>query len=551
MKDDLSPEVLIVGGGPVGLTTGINLRRYGVPCRVIEQRTGPSDTSRGLMLTPASLHVYDRLGVAQTLCEHAYHVAHANLYWQGRRMYRLPFGAMPTPFNFLLMRPQPETERILLDRYLALGGCYEAGVELRTLRAEANGVEVELQGPSGTSTRRYAHLVGADGSRSTVRRALDIPTVQEKPDFMRFVLGDFKVSWPSGHLEETHYFVSDEGFMIVLPLKPGYHRVFFKGPGVHTQIVLDAHWFRAMAGALAPSDFVLSDPIWISSVPHHAKVAQQFRQGRAYLVGDAAHSFSPMGGQGMNTGIQDAFNLSWKLALRCHGLGSERLLDSFHAERHGAATAVTANVMSNTRLICREDCDPQGSLKSFLPRRQNVKFLRHLLPRLMSGLATAHSQGAFVAGPGARWAGKMAEPSTLADRFRGLYSDIWFTLLVFNRTQLGYPGVKALNALASAAACPIEIRLLGQDESCLTTTPSVRWMGSLGEAVMNAFDVPDGTLLLVRPDLYVGCECSASALGPLRQFLAQYLVAPVSPLVTLAEASADVGWQHAPLIPQH
>ena len=395
MKDDLSP-VLIVGGGPVGLTTGISLRRYGVPCRVIEQRTAPSDTSRGLMLTPASLHIYDRLGVAQILCEHAYRVAHANLYWRGRRMYRLPFGAMPTPFNYLLMRPQPETERILLDRYLALGGCYEAGVELRTLRADANGVEVELQGPSGMSRGRYAYVVGADGSRSTVRRALDIPTVQEKPDFMRFVLGDFKVSWPSGDLGETHYFVSDEGFMIVLPLKPGYHRVFFKGPGARTQVVLDAHWFQAMARVLAPSDFVLSDPIWVSSVPHHAKVAQQFRQGRVYLVGDAAHSFSPMGGQGMNTGIQDAFNLSWKLALRCRGLGSERLLDSFHTERHGAATAVTTSVMSNTRLICREDCDPQGPLKSFLPRRENVKFLRHLLPRLMSGLATTHSQGAFA-----------------------------------------------------------------------------------------------------------------------------------------------------------
>ncbi len=519
----ITDEILIVGGGPVGLTTGLNLRRYGVKCRIIEKMTIEPESSKGLMLTPASMQVFDQLGVAHSLIKKGAIVSNANLYWESRRLYKLRFQDINSKFNYLFFLPQCETEKTLRKAFIDLGGVFEQGKELVDILPQKDQSSiVSIKNTSGKmELLHYQFVVAADGARSGVAKKLGIASDEQYPDFMHFLLGDFAVKWDSGDLTESHYFINEESYMIVLPLKPGYHRVFFKGQGVlEKDWEPTLAWYQEVASKVAPPGFELSDPIWLSAVRHHAKVKKQFSLGNTFLVGDAAHSFSPMGGQGMNTGIQDAFNLSWKLAYTVKGWANSKLLDTYHDERHNVALQTTESVMANTRVICREEKNLNGPLGHMLPKRENINFIRRQLPMMMSGLSHCYGSNNDKADKNTKdWTGHMVPPDTLNDETSAIYHNTKHTMLIFCNAPLKMKDIQTLNELCERYKA-IDMRYVGYQDINNKNISSLPH--DISVVTKHAFELDQG-ILIIRPDQYVACQLPLHEIDSIDYFLSPML----------------------------
>jgi 2-polyprenyl-6-methoxyphenol hydroxylase-like FAD-dependent oxidoreductase len=519
----IKDEVLIIGGGPVGLTAGLNLLRYGVKCRILEKMTIEPTSSKGLMLTPASMQVFDQLSIAQSLIRKGAIVSNANLYWESHRLYKLAFQDINSKFNYLFFLPQCETEKTMRKSFIDMGGVFEQGKELiDILPQEDQSSIVTIKDTSGAlEFLRYHYVVAADGSRSQVAKMLKIDSDEQYPDFMHFLLGDFVVKWDGGDLTESHYFINEESYMIVLPLKPGYHRVFFKGQGLLEEGWKPTlAWYQEVASKASPPGFELSDPIWLSAVRHHAKVRKEFSIGNTFLIGDAAHSFSPMGGQGMNTGIQDAFNLSWKLAYVVKGWANAKLLGTYHEERYSVAMQTTESVMANTRIICREDKSLDGALGHMLPKKENVNFLRQQLPMIMSGLSHFYGTKKTQTDNETKdWTGHMVPPVTLKDKISVIYHKTKHTMLVFCDDALNQKNIKALNKLGERYKA-IDIRYVGHIEINNKEISSLP--NDISIATKNAFGLQEG-IIIIRPDQYIAHQLPLHEIDAIDYFLSPVL----------------------------
>ncbi|MCY0934579.1 FAD-dependent monooxygenase [Streptomyces sp. H34-S4] len=353
--------VLIVGAGPTGLTTACTLLQHGVDCRVIDRRKGPASEPKALILWSGALEVLRRIDVADALEKRSLPLSAASYWSNGRRTGGVRFGALAdTAFPHPLCVPQSVTEGVLYDRLLRLGGDVEWDTELAEARITgptASGVSssasfevsVTLSVPGTGSPAPFSPhwLVGADGTHSKVRQAAGISF--EGSTYARdFLLGDgeFSGGLPEG---EAQYHLTPEGVLVVVPLPGGGHRVFFDRDATGEVRPPSDEELQELLTARGPKGWRLDSTWWRSTFRVHTKVAGTFRAGQVFLAGDAAHCHSPAGGQGLNTGVQDGFNLGWKLAAVIHG-ADPALLDSYEAERRPAALRALRNSDRQTRL---------------------------------------------------------------------------------------------------------------------------------------------------------------------------------------------------------
>jgi 2-polyprenyl-6-methoxyphenol hydroxylase-like FAD-dependent oxidoreductase len=340
-------EVVVVGAGPVGLVAGCELARRGVRVRVIEKLAQPTDQSRAVAVHARSLDMFDRMGIVDEILSTGIKAIAMQLYAGHSRLFRIPLGDVDSAFPFTLNTAQTETERVLSERLHSLGVTVERGVELVALSQDGDTVQLTLQHENGTTEQAIASwVIGADGAHSTVRRLVGTKLAGSF-EGERFLLGDVDAEH-SLDLDAMHTFFSSDGPVVILPLLDGRMRFLAEvhdAPGTPmnthpTQEELQAVIDRRIGGIrLVRSHWLTSFEI------HHARVPA-YRWGRVFLTGDAAHIHSPAGGQGMNTGMQDAFNLAWKLAAVVSGTVSGRagdtLLDSYEAERVPVADSVIA-----------------------------------------------------------------------------------------------------------------------------------------------------------------------------------------------------------------
>lgn len=346
-------SVLIVGAGPVGLTLACVLAQRGVIARVIDQKGGRVPESRATDVHARTLELLASLGLAEALIARGEQARGATFYAKGEVLARFETGALESPFPLILGVPQHVTEALLEERLEALGGRVEREVTLERLEARADGVVAGLRGPRGEAeAAEVAWLVGCDGANSAVRRLLGLSfegVSYEEP----FLLADLAVDWALP-TDQLHLFFSPEGFFMVLPM-PGEGQVrVFADEGAATGAAPTLEVFQAMASARVHVPARLHSPGWMSRFRVHRRMVERYRHGRIFLAGDAAHIHSPIGGQGMNMGVQDAFNLGWKLAAVEKGEAGEGLLDSYQAERHPIAASVllkthVATLMSTAR----------------------------------------------------------------------------------------------------------------------------------------------------------------------------------------------------------
>lgn len=330
-------QVLIVGAGPTGLTAASELTRHGARVRIIEQHAGPSIHSKALVVQPRTLEVFHAMGIADQAVALAQPAFHMQAHLNGKSMPMIQFGEVDGPFPRPVMLRQSQTERILGARLEQQGVAIEWGKALVEFEADDDGVDVTL----GDGERlRVAYLIGCDGAHSLVRKRLGV-AFEGSTYENDFIQVDCKVRWDYPY-DGGRGFFTDDGALVCLPLGGGSFRFIL----IRRQRPADAPdeptlaEFQAAADAEIPGEVELYDPEWMIRFRLHERLAAQFRVGRVFLAGDAAHIHTPAGGQGMNTGIQDAFNLAWKLALVLRGRAGEPLLDSYHAERHPIAADV-------------------------------------------------------------------------------------------------------------------------------------------------------------------------------------------------------------------
>ncbi len=335
-------RVLIVGAGPTGLVLALWLTRLGVQVRLIDKTAEPGTTSRALAVQARTLEFYQQLDLASAVVEAGVKVAAANLWVGGARAARLPFGRLGegwSPFPYALIYPQDAHERLLIERLAVRGVHVERRTELLRFEQDADRVRAVLKRPDGTEERcAAAYLAGCDGAHSTVREVLATGFPGGTYSGL-FYVADVDAAGPAAN-GDIHVDLEDADFLVVFPLQ-GTGRLRLVGP-IHGEPDRELTFADVTPRAVQNLKLTIARVNWFSTYRVHHRVATRFRGGRAFLLGDAAHVHSPVGGQGMNTGIGDAVNLAWKLAAVLHGHACDSLLETYEPERIGFARRLVA-----------------------------------------------------------------------------------------------------------------------------------------------------------------------------------------------------------------
>jgi hypothetical protein len=366
-------------------------------------------------------------------------------------------------------------------------------------------------------------VVGCDGGLSKVREQLGLPFTGH--DYrMHFILADLQIDWPGAH-EEGHYFVRDDGFLILLPLQSGYHRIVIKvegicAPGYKPDLAQIRHYIeRYQVEALC-----VDAPIWLSSAPFYNRCVTRFRQGRVFLAGDAAHLFSPIGGFGMNTGLGDAFNLGWKLGHYLNGCGTDALLESYHTERHGIAQKLLAETDHSTSLIARLDRHQPRDEEVFLPRMCNRGFAR-AFPAAASGLSLSYESAEAAQLPAATLRSGRQLPYVVdgeggGDSLHWLGGGQFCCLLVPAADSGGEQRCRELatHLLQVSHGAVRAIVLAGPQAAADVSLPH-----AAQQRLRHAFGLDAGSYLLIRPDLHVALCGEIREPAPLWRYLDELL----------------------------
>jgi 2-polyprenyl-6-methoxyphenol hydroxylase-like FAD-dependent oxidoreductase len=509
--DDLQAEVLVVGAGPVGLTLAAELARHGVRARIVDKSAAPSPFCRAIGVTPRSLEVFEDMGIARTLIDAGVWLTGTRVAMSGGPARDVLHDFSDLPYSSLGV-PQYATEAILAAHLATFGVAIERGTALASLDFTEGGIEVGLDTPEGPSTGRYRYVVGCDGAHSAVRKALGIGF--EGDAFpMEFMLGDVHIDWdlPRGLAMRAMRLVENDApdFLIAIPLPDhGRYRVSMLAPnagslataedGVEHGIQTDRPGatldeLQAVADRLLPEPATFSDMRWSSTFRISMRLAGRYRVGDAFIAGDAAHIHPPTGGQGMNTGVQDAYNLAWKLALVAGGKASAGLLDSYEAERRPVAVDVVARTTEQTVNFGRDRTPPN--------RLQDTQVL---ISYRDGPLSLSASEGSVRAGdrvPDAQGLRRFGfgYPLRLFDLLRGPS----FVLLV----AVGEGDLDKAEAAAAAceAAWPGLVRVVAVTAELSDAQPvGVEWVHDAEGNFKAAFGPATGVAWLIRPDKYVG-----------------------------------------------
>ncbi|MFD4351715.1 FAD-dependent monooxygenase [Nocardia sp. NPDC058518] len=376
-------DVLIVGAGPVGSAAAVELVRRGVRCRIIDALPDPPQYAKAVGIQPRTLELFEAMGILREVVDAAILLRGQIVYINGAEAGRMDLTLPPEiPFGFLGL-PQYETERILRRHLESLGTRIERGVRLVGFTQDADGVDAVLDGPEGEHTVRARYLVGCDGAHSTVRKTLGL-TFEGAAFTEQYMLGDVELDWSQPHGYNVRSMHQTDGVtddvLVCIPL-PGRHRyrVSMRVPAeleIDTSVGGDKveHGLgtgpgprladiQAVLDRLAPEPVTASQVRWSSVFRISHRIVDSYGRGRVFVAGDAAHIHPPTGAQGMNTGIQDAANLAWKLALAVAEVAAPGLLASYDAERRPVGTEVVGRTVRDAREgIGAGESDPERVL---------------------------------------------------------------------------------------------------------------------------------------------------------------------------------------------
>jgi len=377
--------VAIVGAGPTGLTLACRLAAEGVPFVLLDRLPQGANTSRAAVVHSRTLEVLERLDVTERMLANGIVVPIFTVRDRDRVLARVPFDWLPTRYPHTLMIPQQVTESILVERLRELGGEVYRPYVMRALSQDGDQVRLGVEGPDGaTQTLSARYAVGADGMHSGVRDAAGI-SFTGGSYAESFVLADVHMTWPLPD-DEVALFFSPQGLVVVAPLPEGRHRIVATcDPAPEFP---DVDFVQALLDARGPvtSSGRVHDIVWSSRFRLHHRVADQYRAGRIFLAGDAAHVHSPAGGQGMNTGIQDAMWLGEALADAMTGRTGDSRLDQYEVVRRSVAERVVSFTHRMTRVATLRTPRRRRVRNAVLSRVAGIPAVRRGIAMTLSGL---------------------------------------------------------------------------------------------------------------------------------------------------------------------
>jgi 2-polyprenyl-6-methoxyphenol hydroxylase-like FAD-dependent oxidoreductase len=486
------PQVLVVGAGPTGLALALWLTRQGVRVRIIDKTPEPGTTSRALGVHARTLELYRQIDLANATVAGGVRTAALNFWVQGRRVARAPIGDMGqglSPFPFVLIYPQDQHERLLAQRLSGEGVTVDRQTELVGFDQDADGVRATLRRADGSEERcTTSYIAGCDGARSTVRETLGIGFPGGTYSGMFYVADVQAVGVPPGH--ELHIDLDESDLLAVFPLQ-GEGRVRLVGT-VRDETAAERGQltFRDVEDrALRQLHVSVTTVNWFSTYRVHHRVAYRFRDRRAFLLGDAAHIHSPVGAQGMNTGIGDAINLAWKLSAVLRGRALAGLLDSYEPERIAFARRLVATTDRVFTLAASRRLSAQRMRTTIFPAVVGALFraraARRYLFRTVSQIGIRYRESALSEGRAGRvhggdrlpWVPNGASGGSAEDNFSPLTSLAW-QVHVYGDPK------PALRDICARLRVPLH---------AFTWTPSAKRAGLARDA-----------FYLVRPDGYVG-----------------------------------------------
>ena len=342
-----NPSILVIGAGPVGLTMAAELARHGASFRIIDKKKTTTDKSKALVVHARTMEIFEDMGIIAHALDAGTRVNGASIYAGEKRLLHLRMEHLSeqTRYPYFLDLNQEDTESMLEQQVESLGHSVQWQTEVTSLNPADDQVEVIVKHADGQeTTETYDYVCGCDGAHSFARKALNLEFAGA-PYPSRFILADTQIDWKHSP-DEWYAYLTDQGLFFAAPLKDQDRwRIIAEVPW-ETQEQQDESYsssgdrdpsleeVQEVVDRLSPTPVTLHDPVWLSFFQVHHRLVERHRQGRIFLAGDAAHIHSPVGGQGMNTGIQDAYNLAWKLALVTQGKAQPSILDSYEEERH-------------------------------------------------------------------------------------------------------------------------------------------------------------------------------------------------------------------------
>lgn len=434
-------DVLIVGAGPVGLFLANECARRNLRWRLVEERASQSEHSKALAIFPRTLEIFDMAGIVSPFLEKANRVTRIAVITHDRTLARMKFEPAGSPYSFVAMVPQDVTERLLVEELLRKGGSIDYETEFVSAEQNEHSVDATVEHRGGSSKVRASVVVGCDGAHSTVRHQLNLPF--EGAEYRgTFLLADIETN-PELPADEMQLRPSELGPLAIFPMSATRRRVVAtidhtEGEAPSLELVRNILTQRAPRGIEARALH------WSSYFRIHHRQVARLSEGRMFIAGDAAHIHSPFGGQGMNTGLHDVWNLAWKLDLFLRGYGNQQLLDSYSSER----LPVIKNVIETTHLLTKVMGTPnklaQVLRDTVIPMVSHLAPFQHAFVQRLSELGIAYPESPIVEGPGKRYfddslrggkgiasrfllfLGKEAEPSIKEEtrQFAGSLSDI-------------------------------------------------------------------------------------------------------------------------------
>lgn len=455
-------DVLIVGAGPVGLFLANECARRDIRFRIIEKHATQSTHSKALAVFPRTFEVFDMAGLAEPFRAAANPVKGVALVSHQRPLGRIDFAPQGTPYPYVAMVPQDVTERLLVERLRARGGQVEYQTTLTAASQTDAYVTATLERDDGqSSTVRAAFVVGCDGAHSTIRGILGLQF--EGGDYAeQYMLADVRMKDESA-ADEMQLCPSTSGPIAIFPITASRKRLVATVDAKDGDVP-SLEQINEVLKQRGPAGFVADSIVWSSYFNIHHRCVSCMGTGRIFVAGDAAHIHSPFGGQGMNTGLQDAWNLAWKLDFATRGIATETLLASYSEERYPVVKAVIETTHLLTAGLGSRNPVVQGVRDTMIPVATHIPRFRQLFVDRLSGLSTAYGGSPLVEGDGRRF---------FDDQLRGG---------VFGRQYLLLLPQTAVEAGAGISA---------------------RFSGAV-EVRSN----PDARLLLVRPDGYLAYQAS-------------------------------------------
>ena len=510
--------VVIVGAGPTGVMLAIELARRGVEVRVLDRQSSRPTETRAIGIHARTLEVMHQLGLVEEFLSLGHRVDGVMFHLRGRRRAQVRFGRLSTPYPFLLTLSQEHTQRILDARLESLGVSIERGVDVVDVRQDAGGAGVLITGPGGEREQvlQAGWVVGCDGVHSIVRRRLGLAF--DGDDYGQdWLMAEARTDWPIGS-DRFHIFAHSPAVLAMFPLSRSRWRLFLPqvpGRGGERRAP-DMEEIERLVAQRGPKGMRVSDPTLFATFRCYLRSTNTVRSGRVLIAGDAAHVHSPAGGQGMNTGLHDAFNLGWKLALVAHGQAAPSLLDTYQAERVPIATSVLALTHGLVRTFSMASPRKRFVRDLVLPIAMSTPVAQRRYTTRLSQLAHNYRRGP-LASPEQRMARGRVAPGDRLPAVSGLQRDgkpvctldllrsPAHTLLVLTGPRGDHETARQAIARMEPWASVVHTVVIGEEPL------DPESVGDPGLRAHRRYDALDGQLLLARPDGYLATR------GPLNR----------------------------------